>query len=51
MQSKTYSVKTNENGEFTLEINLGVGNYPIISTFNGNDKYQATSQETTLTIL
>ena len=37
--SKNYFVTTNDDGLFTLPINLGQGEYTFICSYNGTDVY------------
>ncbi|MDL2246976.1 hypothetical protein LJB96_05095, partial [Methanobrevibacter sp. OttesenSCG-928-K11] len=51
IQGTTYSKNTTENGIAILNINLGPGNYNIISSFRGNDNYNSYSVNNTISVL
>ena len=44
-------VKTDENGEATIDYNFALGTYKVSASFNGNDDYNASSAEATLKVL
>lgn len=39
LNGKNTEVKTNDNGEASINVNLIAGNYTVTSTFDGDDKY------------
>jgi len=50
--SKVYWVTTDEKGEYSLQINLAVGNYTADSFYEGNNKYAASeAAQTKITVI
>lgn len=49
-QSKVYQITTNENGYANLEINLAPGEYTIKIEYPGDEKYENTEKENTISI-
>lgn len=49
-QSKTYNVVTDYTGKFILSINLSPGEYLAFCTYDGTDKYQSASANTTISV-
>ena len=48
--SKIYDVVCDYEGVFSLDINLAPGQYTVLCTFDGNDVYEASCEENTLTV-
>lgn len=48
--SKIYWATTDCFGEFELEINLAVGEYKVISSYNGSSEYECSNATNTITI-
>ena len=48
--SKIYWTTTDTNGEYQLAINLGIGEYTVLSNFSGTTLYQGSSASNTLTV-
>ena len=49
-ESKIYTVKTNNMGEYTIPINLANGNYTIKGTYKGNENYTESKNTNNITI-
>ena len=48
--NKIYTLETNNNGEFSIDINLASGRYLIKTSFNGDTIYKPSNAENTLLI-
>ena len=48
--SKVYDVVCDEEGIFSLDINLAKGEYTVLCTFDGDDIYEASNERNTLTV-
>lgn len=51
IKSKSYNTLTDENGVATLDFNLSLGNYIVMSIYDGTSKYQANNASTRVKIV
>lgn len=51
LNSKTYKIKTNENGVASFSYNLAVGSYKLTAKFGGNENYTENQTQSTVKVL